>query len=1460
MSSYFSSYKLLTINLIIALLSFAVLSENYSFADDSNSVTPTDIPLTQANQGNSQSSKTINTVNTLAESEASAKAAVLDSEQGLVITLYPQHERVNLIESKYFIEFWPDFFGRLGAYVNESSMDELLKQFLSWKRTQDLFANLKALEELKLSLSNHLLGLEHGQDVDSNEVTYKEKLLSLLTRLELQSTHLAKDREWREQEQILKNRLSPLNDLWHADQNLKTKLEPLISKLGEELKALNLELGKLDEKLEQAEEADSVDTPKGEAEFPKQDTQQVLTKAETENKDKSQDEAELLIGKSFDQELEEELLADYYQELKDKTFELESAFGALQIFYKALSSRAERLKKCIESLERLTFDSAKLLRSLPQLKAKNESQLRRVKLWMAYWTSRNQLEHKYESISIESLLSQSTSKQNALKNKWKSLQDLHLELKEKLERFNQQHVESLKTKTPPKIATPQSNSSYIQAKHAHETAQNFLTFHQQRAEQLSTALEQAKLLQKSVEDYSKSLRLSWDLFIEDDVTQVLIMRAKPLDVSHLSTESIIQHSLERSSEIIIKEILSLIDHWEEHTEQLSERSNSWQSNLEDDQKAISRLDAELNGEGGLTHRLELEQTWLAFIKEIEILDGPALLAKHNEALAVYTDQKKQVKLLKKQIKASELEFNKVWTELELMSDPLLRQYKSEAELFETYAQDVITSINKLDPDYKEDSDQKLLGTNVQTGPQSTGNIRESDHKNSPPNSEPTQFVNPAEISTDNTQSQESKLERVQYLAKLFRDRLPPRITHYRQMLFKATQLKELFSKRKGFIENLQGELAKRIEYARQVRRTASVIRQRVLESELPNEAMTEEIENYGQREWVEQLRAEGLEEIQKKLAYDKYKLDQQPQYKSLLTPLESWRDLLNNILDLSSRQIKMISEANQEQNSIFSNAVNTDSKKITSGETKQSLVERQFAHRLKLRMDSDYPWYDFIWSSFNDDQVVDIEDLLKDHYIELLKTEMAQSHLEARIKLTQNLAELVKMQRPLLETYQSQLEIVSKALEQLLESRRLELLMQVDRQKALAQITQQNQSNSMYLDYLALNPLEKKEEREQALGTLEQIWAMHNAYQSALNELEQKLGPQGTLEVISGEVNDAISQLETERDELTRPLLRLLGKRARGADLKQDAPQVGEIDRLHQERIHAKLTVLIRSLLSFLLIPLITLLSLRAINSIERRVKAMSAKDLERLEREGEILTRQKRAEREDRLTTLLQVMKTTSKVLIYTIATGAMLKTLQVDVTPIIASAGIIGLAFAFGAQELVKDFFAGVFILFENQYNKGDFVTINGIFGWIDKITLRLTVIRDSHGVIHFIPNGQVQLVSNHNKEWSQAHLEIGASYNNPPKQVIDCLRKLCMEVESDPIIGEDVLGWEVLGLERFDDSAVVYRVHLRTAPKEKWRVARHYRKRVMEVFAEQNIEIPFPQVVVSHPASSASENERS
>ena len=153
------------------------------------------------------------------------------------------------------------------------------------------------------------------------------------------------------------------------------------------------------------------------------------------------------------------------------------------------------------------------------------------------------------------------------------------------------------------------------------------------------------------------------------------------------------------------------------------------------------------------------------------------------------------------------------------------------------------------------------------------------------------------------------------------------------------------------------------------------------------------------------------------------------------------------------------------------------------------------------------------------------------------------------------------------------------------------------------------------------------------------------------------------------------------------------------------------------------------------------------------------------------------------------------------------------------------------------------------ENQYNIGDMVKINGVFGRIEKVTLRLTILRDHEGIVHFIPNGQVSLVSNCTKEWSQARLYIGAAYHNPPEDVIQCLKRVGDELCVDPLYGGYVIECEVLGLERFDDSAVIYRVHIRVTAGDQWTIARIYQQRVMEAFTEEGIEIPFPQRVVHY-----------
>ena len=226
---------------------------------------------------------------------------------------------------------------------------------------------------------------------------------------------------------------------------------------------------------------------------------------------------------------------------------------------------------------------------------------------------------------------------------------------------------------------------------------------------------------------------------------------------------------------------------------------------------------------------------------------------------------------------------------------------------------------------------------------------------------------------------------------------------------------------------------------------------------------------------------------------------------------------------------------------------------------------------------------------------------------------------------------------------------------------------------------------------------------------------------------------------------------------------------------------------------------------------------------------------------------RKARREREERTRTLFQVFKAAWRVIVWTIAGIYLLKAFHIDITPLIASAGVLGLAFAFGAQTLIRDFFSGFFILLENQYNLGDMVQIQGIRGTIERITLRLTIIRDLEGALHFIPNGEVTLVSNLTKEWSQARVDIGVSYNEAPQRVIGLLDEIGKALCEDPDVGDELLFSKVLGIESFDDSAVTYRVHLRVQAGSQFQVARVYRQRVMERFMREGVEIPFPQIVL-------------
>jgi len=218
--------------------------------------------------------------------------------------------------------------------------------------------------------------------------------------------------------------------------------------------------------------------------------------------------------------------------------------------------------------------------------------------------------------------------------------------------------------------------------------------------------------------------------------------------------------------------------------------------------------------------------------------------------------------------------------------------------------------------------------------------------------------------------------------------------------------------------------------------------------------------------------------------------------------------------------------------------------------------------------------------------------------------------------------------------------------------------------------------------------------------------------------------------------------------------------------------------------------------------------------------------------------------EREKQAATLGKVSRNVVRILVWGIAIMIILRELGIDIGPIIAGVGIAGLAVGFGAQSLVKDFLAGMFVLIENQYNVGDVVKAAGVAGLVERITLRATTLRDLEGRVHIIPNGAIDVVTNMTREYSRFVLDVGVAYKENVDEVMAVLKEIGDEMAADADYAKLITGpLEVLGVEDFGDSAVVIRVRFTTEPIQQWTVGREFRRRVKNTFDAKGIEIPFP-----------------
>lgn len=218
------------------------------------------------------------------------------------------------------------------------------------------------------------------------------------------------------------------------------------------------------------------------------------------------------------------------------------------------------------------------------------------------------------------------------------------------------------------------------------------------------------------------------------------------------------------------------------------------------------------------------------------------------------------------------------------------------------------------------------------------------------------------------------------------------------------------------------------------------------------------------------------------------------------------------------------------------------------------------------------------------------------------------------------------------------------------------------------------------------------------------------------------------------------------------------------------------------------------------------------------------------------------------RADTLTRLVRQASLVGIWVVAGLVVLKELGIEIGPILAGAGVVGLAVGFGAQNLVRDIISGFFFILEDQVRVGDVAVVNGTGGLVEQINLRTIVLRDLEGTVHVFPHGSVTTLSNRTKNWSAYVFDIGVAYKEDVDTVMKTIASVGEEMRQEETFGPLMLDVpEIFGLDRFDDSAVVIKGRIRTKPLQQWAVGREFLRRIKYAFDASGIEIPFPHRTV-------------
>ncbi|MBI2312346.1 MAG: mechanosensitive ion channel family protein [Betaproteobacteria bacterium] len=228
--------------------------------------------------------------------------------------------------------------------------------------------------------------------------------------------------------------------------------------------------------------------------------------------------------------------------------------------------------------------------------------------------------------------------------------------------------------------------------------------------------------------------------------------------------------------------------------------------------------------------------------------------------------------------------------------------------------------------------------------------------------------------------------------------------------------------------------------------------------------------------------------------------------------------------------------------------------------------------------------------------------------------------------------------------------------------------------------------------------------------------------------------------------------------------------------------------------------------------------------------------------------TRAASPEEVKRVETLGRVFRYVASVVVSVVAGMLVLNELGISIAPILAAAGVVGVAVGFGAQSLIRDYFNGFFLLIENQVRQGDVVEAGGKAGLVEEVTLRYVKLRDYDGNVHFVPNGVIGTVTNRSRGFAFSVIDVGVAYREDLDEVFALMREAGAEMRRDPEFASRIIeDLEIAGVENWADSAVIVRCRYKVMPLEQWGVRREYLRRLKNTFDRHGIEIPYPHLTL-------------